>query len=122
MSGEAAAGVERAFPALASRPWKRTAWPGVRLSFLTDAGGATRAVLIAMDPHCAYPRHRHLGDEEVLVLAGAYHDHWGTHAAGEFLVNPSGTIHAATAGAAGALLWARVPEGIEILEETPQRG
>jgi anti-sigma factor ChrR (cupin superfamily) len=94
----------------------------VRLSFLTDAGGATRAVLIAMDPHCAYPRHRHLGDEEVLVLAGSYFDLWGTHAAGEFRVHPAGTSHCATAGAAGALLWARVPEGIELLEDPPAVG
>lgn len=115
----ASAGPENAWPALAARPWKRTAWPGVRLSFLLDESGGTRAVLIAMDAGCAYPRHRHLGDEEVLVLAGSYSDLWGTHAAGEFLINPAGSIHSATAGPAGALLWARVPEGIELLEDPP---
>lgn len=121
MSGQAS-GPEQAFAALAARPWKRTAWPGIRLSFLTDAAGAPRAVLIAMDPGCAYPRHRHLGDEEVLVLAGAYEDAWGVHTAGEFLVNAAGSVHRATAGEAGALLWARVPEGIEVLEDPPGGG
>lgn len=113
---------EAAFPALAARPWKRTAWPGVRLSFLLDDSGAARAVLIAMDPGCCYPRHRHLGDEEVLVLAGAYADAWGEHRAGEFLVNRAGSVHAATAGPEGALLWARVPEGVEVLEGPPAQG
>ncbi len=110
---------ESAFSALAARPWKRTSWPGIRLSFLMDANGASRAVLIAMDPGCAYPRHRHLGEEEVLVLAGSYADVWGTHAAGDFLVNAAGTVHSATAGPEGALLWARVPAGIEVLEASP---
>jgi anti-sigma factor ChrR (cupin superfamily) len=113
---------ESAFPALAALAWKRTAWPGIRLCFLGPRDGAARGVLIAMDPGCAYPRHRHLGEEEVLVLAGEYADPWGTHRAGEFLVNAAGTVHSARAGAAGALLWARAPAGVEILEGAPPAG
>jgi anti-sigma factor ChrR (cupin superfamily) len=104
-------------PELAGLPWKATAWPGIRLCFRAGPDGAVRGVLIAMDPGCAYPRHRHLGDEEVLVLAGEYADAWGVHRAGDFLLNPAGTEHGARAGAAGALLWARVPAGIEVLEQ-----
>lgn len=113
---------ESAFPALQALPWKATSWPGIRLSFLGQGAAAHRAVLIAMDPHCAYPRHRHLGDEEVFVLAGSYRDAAGEYRAGEFLLNPAGSIHAAVAGPDGALLLARVPEGIETLEEAPDRG
>lgn len=122
MSAAPGCAPERRFPGLAARPWKRTGWEGIRLSFLLDEAGAARAVLIAMDPGCAYPRHRHLGDEEVLVLAGAYEDLWGWHAAGEFLVHPAGSVHAAVAGPEGALLWARVPEGIELMEDPPANG
>jgi len=110
---------ESAFPALAALRWKSTAWPGIRLHFLGEGAAANRAVLIAMDAGCAYPSHRHLGDEEVLVLAGSYRDAAGEYRAGEFHLNPSGSIHAAIAGPSGALLFARVPEGIEVLESPP---
>lgn len=112
---------ESAFPALAALRWKSTAWPGIRLHFLGAEASANRAVLIAMDAGCAYPRHRHLGDEEVLVLAGSYRDAAGEYRAGQYLLNPAGSIHAAVAGPAGALLFARVPEGIEPLEEPPAK-
>jgi anti-sigma factor ChrR (cupin superfamily) len=112
---------EAAFPALAALRWKTTSWPGIRLHFLGQDAAANRAVLIAMDPHCAYPRHRHLGDEEVLVLSGSYHDAAGEYRAGEFVLNPAGSSHAAVAGPSGALLFARVPEGIETLEQPPDR-
>lgn len=107
-------------PELRGLPWKQTSWPGIRLCFRGADGATVAGVLIAMDPLSAYPRHRHLGDEEVLVLAGEYADEWGVHRAGDFRLNPAGTVHGARAGAAGALLWARAPEGIELLEPAPQ--
>ncbi len=116
MSAPGSAPPEAAFPGFAALPWKTTAWPGIRLCFVGPAEEPARGVLIAMDAGCAYPRHRHRGEEEVLVLAGEYADCWGTHRAGEFRLNAAGTIHAARAGAQGALLWTRVPEGIEVLE------
>ncbi len=60
-----------------------------------DRGDAT--VLIRMDPGCGYPAHRHVGVEEVLVLAGGYTDERGTYATGEYVRYPEGSTHAPVA-------------------------
>jgi anti-sigma factor ChrR (cupin superfamily) len=54
-------------------------------------------VLIRMDPGCGYPRHRHLGIEDVLVLQGGYRDELGEHRAGAYLRYPAGSTHAPVA-------------------------
>ncbi len=50
-----------------------------------------------MEPGCGYPRHRHVGEERLLVVQGAYADAGGTHAAGSFVVYPDGSDHAPVA-------------------------
>lgn len=83
-------------------PWRATAWPGISWHLLaegeadaSEVSGAARGatVLIRMEPGCGYPAHRHLGVEEVLVLAGGYRDELGVHDAGQFVRYPKGSQH-----------------------------
>lgn len=85
------------------------------------------AVLIRMEPGHGYPAHRHLGVEEVLVLAGGYRDGRGVHAEGSFVRYEAGSAHSPVAcGERGrptgrdypaCVLFAIARAGIELLEE-----
>jgi hypothetical protein len=59
--------------------WESGPMPGVRL--LHFAGGPRVAAadngLVQLEPGLAFPKHRHLGAERVLILAGAYRDDSG---------------------------------------------
>ncbi len=99
--------------------WKQTRYPGIALVFLyndsqTDGG----AVLIRMEPGCGYPRHRHVGDERVLVLQGGYHDEFGEYRTGQDLLNPAGSEHhpVAAEGDLPCILLAAAEQGIELLD------
>ena len=84
-----------------------------------------------MAPGRGYPPHRHLGLEEVLVLAGGYSDDRGTYRAGDYVGYESGSVHAPVAlGDEGravgptnpaCVLFATVRLGIERLAD-PVRG
>lgn len=83
-------------------PWRATSSKGVEWYLLATEdesgraeGGAT--VLIRMAPGCGYPPHRHLGVEEVLVLAGGYCDDLGEHLTGSFIRYPRGSEHSPVA-------------------------
>ncbi|QDV07730.1 ChrR Cupin-like domain protein [Planctomycetes bacterium Poly30] len=84
---------------LASLPWRATRHAGIEwLDLVTeDSGrgpGKASTVLIRMAPGCGYPMHRHLGPEDVLVLAGGYRDEDGrTYRAGDFVRYPAGSEH-----------------------------
>lgn len=102
-------------------PWRETSAPGVRWCLLAGeerggGEGAGATVLIRMEPGAGYPPHRHLGVEEVLILAGGYRDADGEHHAGEYLRYPAGSAHAPVAiGDRACLLYATAREGIEVL-------
>ena len=79
-------------------PWRRTKYAGVTWLPLhlsepdaPEPGDAT--VLIRMEPGASYPTHRHLGVEEVLVLAGGYRDDRGEHRVGDYVRYPAGSEH-----------------------------
>ncbi|MFT4538739.1 MAG: anti-sigma factor ChrR (cupin superfamily) [Planctomycetota bacterium] len=87
-------------------PWRETGSHGVRWYLIDTAGSAARpgqgaakdsAVLIEMDPGCGYPRHKHLGVEEVLVLRGGYRDDLGEHRCGDYVRYEEGSAHAPVA-------------------------
>ena len=84
---------------LGDLPWRDTRFTGIFwLDLAPEAAGHARTVLIRMDPGCGYPRHRHLGPEDVLVLAGGYTDDDGrVMEAGDFRRYPEGSVHAPTA-------------------------
>ncbi|MCP3914254.1 MAG: hypothetical protein GY711_01725 [bacterium] len=110
--------------------WFATETPGVAWRMLAsrdEAGaGAGATVLIRMDPGCGYRPHRHLGIEEVLVLAGGYVDADGTHRAGDYVRYSPGSEHVPVAlGDPGrpvapdnpaSLLCATARGGIELLD------
>lgn len=89
--------------ALAGLPWRSTRYEGIEwLDLVGSQDGeqegadseASQTVLIRMAPGCGYPRHRHMGPEDVLVLAGGYRDDDGrTFEAGQFVRYPSGSEH-----------------------------
>ena len=116
-------------------PWRESSSPGVRWYRIGEPGpgeGTAReaAVLIEMAPGRGYPPHRHLGVEEVLVLAGGYRDDRGEHRAGSYVRYEAGSQHAPVAlGRPGApvgsdnpacVLFAIARAGIERLEEAPR--
>ena len=82
-------------------------------------------VLIRMEPGCGYTAHRHVGTEDVLVLAGGYRDEWGTYRQGEHVHYPAGSSHAPLAlgqsdlpagpSNPACVLFSSVPAGIELL-------
>ncbi len=80
-------------------PWRETRIGGIAwVDLAPESAGSARTVLIRMDPGCGYPRHRHLGPEDVLVLAGGYTDDDGrVLEAGDFIRYPEGSEHAPTA-------------------------
>jgi putative transcriptional regulator len=70
-----------------------------------------------MEPGCAYPSHRHIGPEEVLVLQGGYRDDRGEHRAGDYILNEAGSAHQPTALDFGedCILFAVAHGGIEVI-------
>jgi anti-sigma factor ChrR (cupin superfamily) len=68
--------------------------PGVRIHTVReDASRGFRAVLVWGRPGASYPRHRHLGDEEILVLSGHLRDDRGVYGPGEICRSVVGSIH-----------------------------
>ena len=68
--------------------------PGVRFCTLEeDQALGVRKVLVWAKPGARYPRHRHLGDEDILVLAGHLRDERGSYGPGDICRSETGTDH-----------------------------
>jgi anti-sigma factor ChrR (cupin superfamily) len=109
-----------------SRPdvWQPSPGPNVRLVHF-DGGPACAgadAGFVRLDAGTAFPEHRHLGDETVLVLQGSYLDSGGaTIRPGDVIKMPKGSSHHFTAGPDEDLIYAVVVfEGIEIAGIDPE--
>jgi putative transcriptional regulator len=102
----------------AAVPWRDTRYPGVAVHFYASRKDTGRVVaLIRMNPGCGYPRHRHRGPEDVLVLQGGYRDERGEHHAGSAVHYEDGSIHGPCALAESTepcVLLAVAHEGIEL--------
>ena len=69
--------------------------PGVKVHVLEeDLSRGKRAVLIWARPGARHPRHRHHGDENVLVLQGTFKDDHGTYGPGDICRSRAGSDHA----------------------------
>ena len=111
---------------LAAIPWRTTRYPGVGIHFYaTDERTGRVVCLIRMDPGHGYPRHRHRGAEDLLVLQGGYRDERGEYRAGTFVHHPDGSSHAPVAldgpGAEVCVLLAVAHEGIELQGDGTQK-
>ena len=103
---------------LSAIPWRDTKYPGVRIHFYASDRATGRVVaLIAMEPGHGYPRHRHRGAEEVLVVQGGYRDELGEYRTGQYVRYEDGTAHSpvAIAGGETCVLFAISHEGIALL-------
>lgn len=124
-------------------PWRETREPGIAwLPLWLESDGppeprtegepeAPRArrggavVLIRMDPGCGYRPHRHVGTEDVLVLAGGYRDERGSYRAGDHVHYEPDSRHTPVAlgdrerpvgpDNPACILYSSVPLGIELL-------
>jgi quercetin dioxygenase-like cupin family protein len=69
--------------------------PGVFMTTLfDDPDRGVRKVLVWGKPGARYPLHRHLGDEEILVLEGALGDARAVYRAGDICRSREGSVHA----------------------------
>jgi putative transcriptional regulator len=87
-------GVRRELPRLPAIPWRRLPVRGARLAvLLRDPFTGSALILGHMPARRAFPRHVHVGPEDVLVLAGGYADQFGTFEAGAYGSYAPGTEH-----------------------------
>jgi anti-sigma factor ChrR (cupin superfamily) len=68
--------------------------PGIKLHVLKeDPTRGLRACLVWALPGARHPRHRHLGDENILVLQGAIKDERGVYGPGQICRSLGGSSH-----------------------------
>lgn len=68
--------------------------PGIRIHVMEDdPDHGMRAVLVWGTPGARMPRHRHLGEEEILVLQGRLRDERGEYGPGELCRSRTGSVH-----------------------------
>ncbi len=74
--------------------WRWLGAPGARGTVLwRDPQTGSYLLLGRMRPEHHFPRHRHPGWEELLVLSGGYEDQYGHFDAGEYVAYPPGSEH-----------------------------
>ena len=111
-------------------PWRATkvegvSWLPLHLEAKAKSEQGDATVLIQMAPGSGYPGHRHVGPENVLVLAGGYRDEAGEYRAGDHVRYPAGSSHSPVAlGDSGraisesnpaCVLYAVAQRGVELL-------
>ena len=75
--------------------WLPSPAAGVDRRMLFRIGGeiARATSIVRYAPESAFPRHTHMGGEEILVLEGVFQDEHGDFPAGSYFRNPPGTSH-----------------------------
>lgn len=102
--------------------WHRVV-PGVELLHLQGGPAVAGADVgfVRVAPGEAFPEHRHLGVERVLILQGGYVDNLGqTARAGDFVELPPGSSHGFVALPGADLIYAVVADGLEFPGLDPQ--
>ena len=102
---------------LDSIPFQQTSHPGVSIHFYhRDRTSGHAAVMIRMAPGSSYPKHRHNGPEELLILQGGFRDEQGEYRTGEFCRFEDGSAHHPVALNEGedCVFFAIASEGIEL--------
>ncbi|HEU4952656.1 MAG TPA: cupin domain-containing protein [Holophagaceae bacterium] len=83
--------------AAAARPWRwsRLFTRGMdNLKLMLDPRTGASLYLIRLHPGGGFPRHRHRGGEDALILAGGCQDGAQTLEAGDWMSYPAGSVHA----------------------------
>jgi len=84
-------------PDVLARPSLRWHWGlarGARLAVLAREPTSPSILLVGhMPPRRTFPRHLHLGPEDIVVLTGGYEDETGHYEAGQYASYEPGTIH-----------------------------
>ncbi len=81
-------------PALGKVRWWRALLGGAKMAVLhDDAERGVKLMIGRMPPGRVFPRHEHLGFEQMVVLSGGYDDERGEFLAGDFEVYEPGTAH-----------------------------
>ncbi len=78
----------------ASAPWKPSKIAGVEfLSLNADGGERQGSILFKLGRGATYPRHRHPGGEEILMLKGEMTVGDRKLKSGDYLYSPPGSLH-----------------------------
>jgi len=97
---------------VSDRAWQEVQ-PGIRMKHLwADAPTNRRAVMSRIEPGARLPLHRHVGDELVFVIEGAFADESGTVTAGNMGYRPNSCVHTVSSPQ-GATVLAIITGGIE---------
>ena len=75
------------------RQWLPTDYEGIERSVLRLNDGGGRTSLVRLAAGSRFPRHAHMGSEEVLVLEGTVLIGGATLAAGDYLYTEAGEEH-----------------------------
>ena len=87
------AGAPRSVASLPREGWSEWA-PGLHALVVSEEPDAgVRSVLVRGRPGVVVPRHRHLGDEDILVLAGHLNDGRTVYGPGELCHSATGSVH-----------------------------
>jgi anti-sigma factor ChrR (cupin superfamily) len=101
--------MERAVVLPETMAWMPTRAAGIERVPLDRFGENARATsIVRFAPNSAFPRHTHVGGEEMFVLGGLFVDEHGRYPAGTYLRNPIGSQHAPSAGPEGATLFVKL--------------
>jgi quercetin dioxygenase-like cupin family protein len=74
--------------------WQESGLPGIVMKVLyEDQASQRQTVLVRIGAGVHYPRHKHVGNEECLVLEGDLNMDEITLNAGDFIVNADGDLH-----------------------------
>jgi quercetin dioxygenase-like cupin family protein len=85
--------------------WAESGLPGITIKPLySNPALGTQTALVRLAPGTHYPKHRHVGTEECLVMEGVLRMDDITLNAGDFIVNKDGEIHHDTWTDEGCLL------------------
>jgi anti-sigma factor ChrR (cupin superfamily) len=88
----------------AKMPWEQVA-PGISRKILSiDSARSYRTCLLRAEPGASYPRHRHGGMEELLVIEGDLHVHGVVMRAGDYCRAEADSVHEATFTEGGCIL------------------
>ncbi|MBK8260744.1 MAG: cupin domain-containing protein [Nannocystis sp.] len=100
--------------------WSPALGPGIALMHLEGGAAVAGADVgfVRVEAGGAFPRHRHLGGEQVLILQGSLVEEDGSIAgAGAVISMSPQTTHAFVAGPEQALIYAVVVYGVELFAE-----